>query len=146
MTTTPNIETDVIARLVALLPSQFSTTGAARNVWPGLEQPIGGSVLVTAAFVRVFGERVRIHSDGQWREVDVQITQRFAREGERLLHDAGTYAAAEVKARAVYDALQLSGGFTGSSGARYMDVRAITSPAFLEPSYFSHNYTFWLDA
>lgn len=143
---TPNIEADVIDRLVTLRPLLFQASTGPRNTWPGLEHPVGGLIANDATFIRAFAERTRIHSGGQWREVDVQILRRFGRGSERLQHAAGLYARALDDARDVYDALHLSGAFTGASGANYLEVRAIGGPDFLEPCYFSLNFSFWLDA
>jgi hypothetical protein len=138
----------VIDLLVDRLPLLYNASDPElRNVWPGLEQPVGGLVREAASFVRVFAERSRIHSDGQWRELDVQILRRFARQEAHIRHNGGAYAQALEDARATYDSLQLLGAFTGGvSAAAYFDVRAIAAPQFVDPCYFSLNFTFWLNA
>ena len=58
----------------------------------------------------------------------------------------GGRAAARVQALADYDALHLSGAFTGaSSGAAYFDLRCDGAPELVTDRYYSLNVSIWFD-
>jgi hypothetical protein len=136
----PDYEADLVARLVGLLPAVYSSTGASPSLWVGDERRPGARVPHEAAFVRAVTSRShRYNARGQAREVDLQVLMRHA-------DGVDARAAAEARARTTYDALHLSGPFTGASGTAYLGVECIDIPVRLEPTYFSLNVTLWVDA
>lgn len=137
---TPDVENDLIARLVALAAAHFSVGGSlARNVFPGPVVDEGGEYPLDAWFVHLYSEDRELHYDGQGRYFRVQITRRFARDGWGPIKRA----AAMTIMRAVYDAIHLSGGWTAGGGAVYLDIRAVDFPVELQPAYFSMNIHVW---
>ena len=137
---TPDVASDVATRAVALLPDDWFLSGARRNVWVGLERTAAGAVPLLALFALAAGERHAIHSDGQTRELDVQLLIRC----ERDKWDDGW-----ARARRLYDALHLSGPFDVGA-VSYIDIRAFDAPAPLpgdgnDPHYFALNVSAWYD-
>lgn len=133
---TPNYENDLIVKIVAERAADFDLAGDNANIRPSKEEPVGGQVLDVDTRVAYVTDRVQVHSDGQTGEVDMQILHRFAPADER---------AAAVRMRALYDALHLCAEFTGASGVRYLTIRALSRPVFLEPAYYVLNVTLWQD-
>lgn len=132
---TPDVEGDLINRLIALVPSVFNR----RNTFPGEEVPTGGEVPLEAHFVRWYGESRQIHYSGQGRELMVQIQSRHARDGWTPTRRA----AAMKRLREVYDAIHLSGGWTATDGTIYVDIRAVDAPNELPSAYFALNVAVW---
>lgn len=141
MTTTPDIESDLVAKLAALLPSVLSVSGSTRNLWAGPERPTLGVVPRRAVFVIRSAEYRTIYGGGQYRYLSADIVIRSA------LDD---YAGGELLARSIYDALHLLGRFTGASGQAYEDVRASDAPAYQgqaddDPHYWVLPVQLWAD-
>lgn len=139
MTTTPDLETDLATRLVELLAP--GTLTLETNLFAGPERPSTGRVPMRAVFVLRAGERQVIYGGGSFREHQLAILVRGKRD---------EYASCETLARAIQDALDLSGAFTGASGASYEDIRVQGAPIYLDqgpddPHYFSINVDLWLD-
>ncbi len=132
---TPDVESDLIERLVELVPSVFN----ARNTFAGEEQRTGGEVPLEATFVRWYGEARQIHYTGQGRELMVQIMRRHAVDG----WTPRRRAEAMKKLREVYDAIHLSGGWTSTGGTIYVDIRAVDAPNELPGAYFAINVAVW---
>lgn len=139
MTTTPDVQGDLIARAVVRLPLLYSVTGAARNVWAGQERVQGGEVPRRAAFARLAGERQLLYAGGQAREIDLQwLMRNDPQEGLDI---------AELRARQTYDGLHLSGAFVGgASGVRYCEIWAMDAPRLLTDAYYVLNLTLLVDA
>lgn len=141
MTTTPDVEADLVAKLVALLPATLSVSGATRNLWAGPERPTIGVVPRRAVFVIRAGEYRTIYGGGQYRYLGVDVVIRSH------LDD---YAGGEQLARSIYDALHLLGQFTGASGQAYEDVRANDAPEYQgqgdeDPHYWVLPVQLWAD-
>lgn len=139
MTTTPDLEADLVAKLAALLPGSLATTGSARNLFPGPERPTFGVVPTPSVFVMRAGEFASLHSDGQYRQLGMEVVIRSENED---------YLNGEALARAVYDAAHLLGKWTGASGQAYDDVRAVSAPVYLGqsddgPHYWQLNLDLW---
>jgi hypothetical protein len=136
---TPDVEQDLIARIIVLAPSLgFIASGDKCNISPGPVQEHGGEVKLHHTFVHFYNERRRTHYDGQGRELLVQITSRFARDG----YTPQRRAEAAARQRLLYDAIHLSGGWT--TGPRsYLDIRAVDAPNELQPAYFAMNVAVW---
>ena len=136
---TPDVEGHLITRLVALAPSYFVLTPVLqRNVWPGPEQPPGGSILTKCSFVQWYTEDRELFYGGQGRYFRCQIFRRFGRDGWGPTGRAG----AMTEMRAVYDAVHLSGEFT-VSGTSYLDIRAIDAPVEVQPYAMALNVNVW---
>lgn len=136
MTTTPDVEGDAVAKLIAALPSTYKVD----NTFSGPEVREGGAVPLLAAFCKHYGERRQLHYSGQGRELLVQVLRRFARDGWTPQRRSEAVAVM----RSTYDALHLSGRFVGAvSGVTYLDIRAVDAPNELEPGYFALNFSFW---
>lgn len=140
MTTTPDVEADLIARLAARAPSVIFVTGASRNTWAGPERPTVGVVPRRAVFVARAGEFVNIYGGGQYRYFTIDVVVRS------LLDD---YAGGELLSRQVYDALHLSGAFTGTTGQAYDDIR-VEQPQYdgqedNGPHFWSMTVQLWAD-
>lgn len=140
MTTTPDVEADLVARLAARLPASIKVASADRNCWPGPERPTLGVVPRLAVFVIRSGELATIYGGGQYRYLTLDVVVRSQ------LDD---YAGGELLARQVYDALHLSGAFTGASGQTYDDIR-VEAPDYLgqadnEPHYWTLAVQLWAD-
>lgn len=139
--TTPNVAQDVLDRVAELLPGTWDVETADRNGWAGPElASVPTGVPMNALFVLFVGERNLIHNDGQFRWFQVQCLIRGARDA---------WAATEVQARALYDAIHLSGPFT-ANGTAYLDLRATNAPAYAGqgdngPHYFSVDVDAWFD-
>lgn len=140
MTTTPDVESDLVARLAARLPASIKVSGAERNTWAGPERPTLGVVPRLAVFVVRLGELATIYGGGQYRYLTLEVVVRSQ------LDD---YAGGELLARQVYDALHLSGAFTGASGQTYDDVRceapSYEGQADNEPHYWTVAVQLWAD-
>ena len=140
MTTTPDLETDLATRLAARLTAGTLTLGT--DLFGGPERPSTGAVPMRAVFVLRAGERQTIYGGGSFREHQMAILVRGKRD---------EYAATEVLVRAIQDALDLAGGFTGASaGTAYTDTRVEGAPIYLEqghddPHYVSINVSLWHD-
>lgn len=115
MTTTPDVEADLVARLAVRLPASIVVAGSSRNTWPGPERPTLDPVPRRAVFVVRGGEMSMVYGGGQYRYLTLDVVVRS---------QVDDYAGGELLARQVYDALHLSGAFTGSSGQAYDDIRA----------------------
>lgn len=142
-TSTPDVEKDLVERLAVLAPSLVTITGSSRDTWPGPERPSSGAGFpLRATFAQHVGGIDDLHSDGRMRTFDMQLLVRGAR---------NAYGATLALARGIYDALDLSGAFTGASGARYLDVRGIgPGPAYLgagdsDAEFFAVNVRLLLD-
>lgn len=136
--TTGNIELDLAERIAELLPERWRTSDR-RNVWDGGEVPAGGEVAEDALFITLVTTKHDLWGDSQVRYVDLEVLRRFSRAASR---------AARLEARAetvaIYEALHLSGAFTGaSSGGEYLDIRALDSPVFLPNQHYALNVTLW---
>jgi hypothetical protein len=124
MTTTPDIEEDVLQRLAALAPSVLDVAGSDRNAWSGPLRPsVASGVPQKAFFVQhSAGGLTSIHNDGRLRSHEIIVTCRS---------NPQDYTGVMTAARAIYDAADLSGGFTGTSGKVYYEMRAVGSaPAY----------------
>lgn len=137
---TPDWELDVVHRLAALVPGQFTATGDARNIIPGMETPIGGEHGIGLTVVRYVTEIRHDHSGGDERDVQLQILTRFDASGGRP-----AITAARALARAVRDACHKQGDFTGQApeSMSYLDLWWVRGPVFLEPNYFFHDVTLY---
>lgn len=140
-TVTPDVETDVLQKLSALLPASVIITGSTRNAWAGPERGVDEGFPMLALFVQVYGGQADWNGQDRQRWFDVQVLVRSA----RLAYSAG-----EVLARAIFDALDGVGPWTGpTSGALYQDLVASgAGPISIGASdadafYFSVNATAW---
>ena len=124
MTTTPDLEEDVLQRLAALAPSVLDVAGSDRNAWSGPLRPSVASGIPQKAFFiqHSAGGMSIVHNDGRLRSHELIVTCRS---------NPQDYAGAQTAARAIFDAADLSGGFTGTSGKVYFEMRAVGSgPAY----------------
>ena len=138
---TGDVEIDVAKRIIALGVPGLVIAGSARNLWTSAEAPPDGQVGHLMTTVELTTGRNPGTNDSVQREFDVQVLHRFAPGPSRKEE-----AAARKLALAIYEALHRSGVFVGAdSGARYVEVLALDVPVFLEPRYFSSNYTFYRD-
>lgn len=138
MTATGNIELDLAERIAELLPARWRMTDR-RNVWDGGEVPAGGDVAEDALFITLVTTRHDLWNDSQVRYVDLEVLRRFSRASSRAAR-----LEARTEAVELYDALHLSGAFTGSSsGGEYLDIRALDSPVFLADRHYALNVTLW---
>lgn len=147
MTTTPDIREDLVQRAAVLAAAHVIVTpGVTRNAWAGPERPSSTAaspdIPLKAVFVQHATDTSELHNDGRFTRFALQFLFRGARNQE---------AATDAWARAVHDALDLSGPFTGSTTAtKYADVRCSGRPVGLGPGdsdaeYYALNVELWLD-
>lgn len=135
--TTPDFESDLVARIHELLPADFVIEGDATNLRAGREFEVGGQTAQASTWVEFITERQHTHNNGQKRWIDLQVLHRYD------ARDRDADVAAKALMRRVYDALHQSGDFEGASGALYDEIRCLDGPAFLEPHYRLLNVTLW---
>lgn len=124
MTTTPDIEEDVLQRLATLAGADVDVAGADRNAWSGPIRPsYEGGFPTKAVFVRhLGGGATSLHNDGRLRAHEIMV---------HIRAEPQQYEEARARAFRIYDAADLSGKFTGTSGKVYHDMRCISSaPAY----------------
>lgn len=119
MTTTPDIEEDVLQRISSLAGADVDVAGSDRNAWSGPIRPSHESgIPMKAVFVRLTGGGTSLHNDGRLRALEVTVTIRS---------EPQQYEEARARAHRIYDAVDLSGAFTGSSGKSYYDMLCLSS-------------------
>jgi hypothetical protein len=129
-TLTPDAETDFAAELAARLPASIFLSGPSQNTYVGNEVP-SSQIAMAAVFVKHFSQAVDGHNDGPLRRFLLQVTVRTTRFG---------YAAGDVLARAIYDAMDRTGPFT-QSGTKYLDsVGANGLPDYIGPGELDSEY------
>lgn len=138
---TPDVETDVLEKLNALLPASVIITGSTRNSWAGPERGVDEGFPMRANFVQVYGGRADWNGQDRQRYFNVQILIR----ADRL-----DYSGGEVIARAIFDALDGLGPWTGPTSAiKYQDLTCEGAGPInvgagdTDAHYFSINVTAW---
>lgn len=132
---TPDIESD----MAALLASKVGALVVGANLFAGPMRPIS-SVASACVFVQTFGGINEVDNNGRRRKVHFQALTRAAR---------NDYTGGEAQARAVHDALDLAGRFTGASGTTYIECMAMAAlPRYLGPDgedneFFSEDFEVW---
>jgi hypothetical protein len=122
--TTPDVESDLLAKLAALLPTDVIVAGADLNALAGPLRPAGRKG-VHEVFVQCFGGMRDVHNDGVVRVFNVQVTIRSAQ---------NDYTGGHVLALRIHDALECLGAWVGVSGQRYIDTTAaVAMPNYLGP-------------
>lgn len=111
---TPDVESDVLAKLAELLPDDVVITGSDLNARAGPLRP-AGQADIHEVYVQVFGGRRDTHSDGVIRVMALQVTVR-SRQND--------YTGGHLLAVAIHDALECVGPWVGASGASYIDTTA----------------------
>lgn len=119
--TTPDYETDLLTILAAAAPSQLITSGASRNAWIGNERPsVDSGIPQQSSFFGYIATAYDQDNDGPIRIVTVSVLVRGGKNGD---------SATKTKARAIHDAGSSYGfnnpQFTGASGTRYFNLRAV---------------------
>jgi hypothetical protein len=129
-TLTPDAETDFAEELAARLPLLIFLAGPSRNTHVGNEVP-SSEIAMPAVFVKHFSQSVDGHNDAPLRRFLLQVTVRTGR---------FDYAAGDVLARAIYDAMDRTGPFT-RNGTKYLDsVGANGLPDYIGPGELDSEY------
>jgi hypothetical protein len=114
---TPDVESDVLEKLAALLPAVV-TIGT--NAWAGPERGVAEGVPMNAVFVEAYSGR----SDVNGRQGGGAVRQRWFSVQVTVRSGRLDYAGGDAKARAIFDALDLLGPWTGpTSLVVYQDLR-----------------------
>lgn len=142
MRVTPDVESDVLAKLVERLPADIIVTPeGSRTARAGPMRPTTNRH-AHEVFVEEFGVRADLDNDGRTSIIGVQLTVRSK---------ANDYTGGRALSKRIQAALDLLGPWTGASGAAYMDCRAQISLAnYLGPDeqgreLFAQPFEVWLD-